>query len=432
MAKGVTIEKLFLTLGLDMTALDADLLTATKTVSQGMSDLKVKAQQTKLKMEIDMSQFKGAENSTEALATKTKHLTDQLNIQKQAVLLMNAAYNESVAAKGADDAVSQRILTRLLREQKAEADLSAQIKQTNAARTSGGSMSAGINTSATNEASAAVSALAGGLGRVKEAGQSAGNGIMAVNAKIIALTAIAASGAGLFNLVKGAVDAGDAAYKLAGRLNLSYAEAGNLNRMLKLSDVDSQAFIATMTRLDRSVTTAGKNGNALTNSMELFGFSLVDSNKSLLPMTQQLEQLAKGYQNAAKAGEEDAFVADVLSAKGAALVPILREYTVNAETASRVKTIGIDPEQAHQLAVEFKVLNMETTQMQNALGMALMPIAKELLPSVINGFDLIVGSIKENKDEIVNSEDEALLTSEQDKDGFACAIARGLTDYVAK
>ena len=118
MAKGTTIEKLYLSLGLDISQLDADLITASSTVAQGMASLKTKAQQTKLKMEIDMSQFKGAENSTEALATKTKYLTDQLTIQKQAVLLMNAAYAESVATKGADDVSSQRLLTRLLREQK--------------------------------------------------------------------------------------------------------------------------------------------------------------------------------------------------------------------------------------------------------------------------------------------------------------------------
>ena len=152
----------------------------------------------------------------------------------------------------------------------------------------------------TNAASASIIALASGLGRVKEAGQSAGNSIMAINAKIIALTAIAASGAGLFGLVKGAVEAGDAAYKLSSRLNISAGEAGNLNRMLKLSDVDSQSFISTMIRLDRSVTTAGKGGNVLTEAMQLFNFSLTDSNKSLLPINQQLEELAKGYQNAAK------------------------------------------------------------------------------------------------------------------------------------
>ena len=134
MAAGTTIEKLFLTLGLDMTALDSDLLTAGKTVQQGMSDLSRKTAQAKLKMEIDMSQFKGAESSTDALTAKTKNLNDQLTIQKQKVSIMNAAYAESVQAKGADYIGSQKLLTSLLREQKAEADLSAQIKQTNEIR----------------------------------------------------------------------------------------------------------------------------------------------------------------------------------------------------------------------------------------------------------------------------------------------------------
>ena len=214
MAKGTTIEKLYLSLGMDLSQLDADLLTASSTVAQGMTALKTKAQQAKLKMEIDMSQYKGAENSVEALAAKNKHLTDQINIQRQAVSLMNAAYAESVATKGKDDIASQRLLTRLLREQKVEADLSSQIRQTNAAR-AGGSPGASsiVNAGATNAASVAVGALAGSLSQVKSAGQAAGNSIMAINTKIIALTAIAASGAGLFGMVKGAVDAGDAMYK---------------------------------------------------------------------------------------------------------------------------------------------------------------------------------------------------------------------------
>lgn len=428
MAKGTTIEKLFLSLGLDMTGLDADLLTASKTVNQGMSDIRTKTQQAKLKMEIDMTQFKGAENSTEALAAKTKHLTDQLNLQRQAVSLMNAAYAESVASKGKDDAVSQRILTRLLREQRAEADLAAQIRQTNAVRT-GGNVTPTVNTGTTNAASAAVGALAGSLGRVRDAGQAASNNIMTLNAKFLALTAVAASGAGLFNTVKGAVEAGDAAYKLANRLNLTTAEAGELNRILKISDVDSQAFITTMIRLDKSVSTVGKNGNTLTDAMQLFNFSLTDSAGNLLPMNQQLAQLAKGYQNAAKAGEEEAFTAEVLGAKGAALVGVLRDYTVNAEAASRVKTIGIDPKQAHELAIEMKVLSMESAQMQNALGMALMPIAKEIIPDIIDSFNLVVGAIKDNKDKITDTTTAVIDISRSVKD-FGVVVGDVTVDWV--
>jgi len=222
-----------------------------------------------------------------------------------------------------------------------------------------------------------------------------------INTKMIALAAVAASGAGLFNVVKGAVEAGDAAYKLAARLNLTAAEAGSLNRVLKISDVDSQIFISTMIKMDKSVMNVGKNGNALTDAMTLFNFSILDSAGKLLPMNDQLAALAQGYKNAAAAGEEEAFVADVLGAKGAALVPVLRDYAINAEAASRIKTIGIDPQQAHDLAVEFKVLNLESAQMSNALGMALMPIAKEILPGVIAGFDTLITAVKDNKEEIV-------------------------------
>lgn len=407
MAKGTTIEKLFLSLGLDMTALDADMLTASKTVQQGMSDLKTKSAQSKLRMEIDMSQFKGAENSSEALAAKSKHLTDQLAIQKQQVQLLNATYQESVKNKGADDAVSQRILTRLLREQRAEADLAAQIKQTNAARNN-------IKTGNTTTipplppvpagTAGPINSVADAYNRVRTASGDAGTKIIALNTKMIALSALAATGFGMFSFVKGVVDAGDAIYKLSVRMNLTTTEAAGLNRMLGNAGVDSQAFISTMTRLDRQILSAGKNGNSLTDSIQTFGFSLTDANGSLLPMNQQLEQLALGYKNAALAGNEEAFSAEVLGQKGQALIPILAEYAEQKEILSRTKTFGgIDPEEAHKAALEFKILNAEAGQFKNVIGVALFPIVKEFIPYFVDGMGTAVAALKDNKESIVET-----------------------------
>ena len=169
--------------------------------------------------------------------------------------------------------------------------------------------------------------------------------------------------------------------------------------MLSVTGVEASSFITTMIRLDKSVLNAGESGNNTTKAMDLFGISLKDANGSLLPMNQQLEQLAIGYQNAARAGEQDAYVAQVLGARGAELVPLLQEYTIAAKAAGEIKTIGINPDEAHELAIKMKMINMQASQMKNALGDALMPLAEEYAPRALSVLQEIVVTLKENKNE---------------------------------
>ena len=384
MAQGTKIDELFISLGLDLSQLDKDFITADKTVSQGIQELSRKQNQTKLRMEIDMSQFHGAENSAQALALKTQYLNQQMEIQKSKVALVNAEYLQSVKAKGADAAASQRMFTNLLREQKAEAELATQIRSTNVARTSGGGLLSGVTGNATSAINGATA------------------GFAAMQARLAGVMAIAVAGAGLFEVVKGATAAGNAVYQMSTKLNISAAEAADLNRILKMGDVDSQTFISTIIRLDRAVETAGKSGNATTNALKEFGISLTDSNNKLLPVNQQLDQLAQGYANAAKAGEEEAYVSEVLGARGQALIPILQQYNDLKEASSRVTTTGlIDPKASRELEIELKVLQMEATQLSNAFGAALIPVAKEVAPMIIDAMKSMISTIKDNKDEII-------------------------------
>jgi len=131
--KGVQVDELFLSLGIDTSDLEADLIGADKSVSDGIAILKTKMLQNKLKMEIDQSAFVGAENSMAAVANRTQHLTTQMNLQKVTVAALSAAYQKATADENLSAAAKDRMLTRLLREQKAETDLARQIKETNGA-----------------------------------------------------------------------------------------------------------------------------------------------------------------------------------------------------------------------------------------------------------------------------------------------------------
>ena len=362
---------------------DIDNAKSTEAINLKLQRLKNMAEKQQLKTDIKLTGIDSATNSAEALQVKLKGLNKQLRIQEQTVKTVDVAYQEMVKAHGANSAVAQSAENRLLREKKLYEEIRKNIKNIKLEQ----------NTDPVNK-------LSDGFNKLKNTTGSIGDNILGINRNIIAIGATIAAGGGLFNLVKGAVDAGDSAWRLANRLNLTAQEAGNLNRILSVTGVEGSSFITTMIRLDKSVSNAGESGNNITKAMDLFGISLKDANGSLLPMNKQLEQLAIGYQNAARAGEQDAYVAQVLGARGAELVPLLQEYTIAAKAAGEIKTIGINPDEAHELAIKMKMINMQAGQMKNALGDALMPLAEEYAPRALSVLQEMVVTLKENKNEI--------------------------------
>ena len=67
MANKTVIEELALELGLDLTQFDKDYAVASKQVTEATKKLNREMRLDKLRMNVDMSKFAGAENSTAAL-----------------------------------------------------------------------------------------------------------------------------------------------------------------------------------------------------------------------------------------------------------------------------------------------------------------------------------------------------------------------------
>ena len=213
--------------------------------------------------------------------------------------------------------------------------------------------------------------------------------------------AVAATGAGLFNITKDAMLAGENVYKLTQRLHVSAGEAATLNRVFQLADTDIKSIIPLIARLDKQVSAAGNSGNDMSRALSRFGIALKDQQGNLLPLNEQLAQLAKGYKTASEAGMEEAYTAEVLGARGAALIPILEQYDDLMTISSRVKTTGLlDPAQAHETYLKWREMEMEAGQLKLALGAALLPAAEELMPEINDGFQTFIEAIRDNKDEI--------------------------------
>ena len=213
--------------------------------------------------------------------------------------------------------------------------------------------------------------------------------------------AIAAGGAfGLGDLISSAVQAGDAVYTLSSRLGISAGEAGKLSRILKLTGGDVNSAATAIMRLDKSFTSAGTAGDKAKTTLANYGVSLTDASGKLLPLNQQLENLATGYKEAKQNGQEQAFLMDTLGVKGMALAQTLDQYTEAAKTASKVQGIGLDPKEMHELNQQMKVMQMESSQVKLAFVAALAPVAQSVFPEIIGGLTSTAKFLAQNKQEV--------------------------------
>lgn len=384
-----TVAALYAKLGLDLSDLDRDFALADKTMAQAMSRLNHESKTLKIKTDIDMAGLNNAKLSVTALEVQERSLTAQMEVQRQKISLVNAAYRQMVETKGADSAASAKLETRLLNERRALANLETQLKSVQKTRSSGGTASKMVD-SIINGASAAsvLSQGAAGLGALSllqsPLGKAAGVAV--------------AVGGGLVSMAKSAMTAGNNIYNLARKMQTTNAEAARMNMIFRLAGADANAAVPAIVRLDKAVQNAGADGNQTTRILDAFGVQLKDSAGNLLPVNQQLIALAQGYQNAAAAGLENEYVAQVLGARGAELVPVLQQMTELQAQAARIPTTGLlNPDEAHRMNLEWNEMKVSLGQLTGSVSAAVMPVVKDFLPDINQGVKTLVTAIKDNK-----------------------------------
>lgn len=393
MAKGETVAALYTKLGLDLSSLSSDFALAGKTVDQAISRINHENKKIRIEADIDLSKLDGAKDKAKSIDTRERALIRQLDLQRQKIRLVAAAYREMAQAKGADSAASARLETRLLNERKAYANLEVQLRAVRKERSAQTSIAGRMVNSVANGAGA-MSVLAQGAGDLGLLGFMSGP----IGKAVGVTTAVSA---GLIAMAKSAMTAGNNIYGLAQRMHTTNAEAARMNMVFKLAGADARAAVPAIIRLDKAIQSAGEDGNDTTRLLSAFGVVMKDSVGNLLPVNQQLIALAKGYRNAASAGLESEFVSQLLGARGAELVPVLKDMAELQERAAKIPTTGLlNPDEAHRMNMEWNEMKVSMGQLSGAIGAAFMPVVSDLMPDINEAIETLVKGIKDNKSDI--------------------------------
>lgn len=395
--KGQTVDELFIGLGLDISQLQIDFQTADTTVSNAIKRLNQESNQIKIKSSIDTAGLQGAEQELDVLKRKEQELNDLLTRQKQILAIRDAAYRQNVAKNGEDSSSARGSLTAVLKQQAAVAKLESQLK----ANQSRQKELTPVDNTDHSKIGTVLSGIATASTKAKEGVDSVTGAYGSLSSKMAGMMAVATTGYGLFNITQSAMEAGDNLYKLSNRLHLTTGEASKLSKLFSVSGTNIQGVIPFFSQLDKSVLSSKNGMNSTTLALMKFGVSLKDSSGNLLPINKQLDNLAAGYKKAADAGKEEEFTAEVLGRRGAELVPLLEDYADNLQVANSIEATGLlNPEEAHKLSLEWKVMKAEAGQLELAFGSAMIPIARDVMPEVTKGMKDLVSYIKDNKDDI--------------------------------
>lgn len=123
-----TISDLYFRLGLDYKDLQSGFVDAEKTISANLRQLNRQKNIVQLRAQVELNGLDDAENSTEALRIKQQALNEQMNIQRDRIQLVNAAYQEMVSTQGESAEISQQLALQLEQERLAMSNLERQTR----------------------------------------------------------------------------------------------------------------------------------------------------------------------------------------------------------------------------------------------------------------------------------------------------------------
>jgi len=209
-------------------------------------------------------------------------------------------------------------------------------------------------------------------------------------------------GFGLTALISSAVAAGDSVNDLAEKLHITTAEASLFSKTVKLAGGDVDASSTAMARLDSTISGNSENAKKTREILDAVGVSLTDQAGKLLPLNQQVMNLARGYKEASQAGYGQEFIMNTLGVRGMALTETLLKYSEAAEDASKIQGVGLDPEQMSDINRQLQLTQAQLGQLTMAGGALLAPIVAEYLPGITEGLAETARLVAENKEGIVS------------------------------
>lgn len=375
-----TIGQLAIGIGLDFSALEADLGKADQTLSSALSRIQSNTKAIKLETEIDVTKLESAGTAVDQLRAKERGLTREIEEQNKAVKLlrMNQQYAEQTYGK--DNWATRKATNAYLKQVLHVEKLNQRLRetQTTLAQISGEAVK--------------TSTAFGGLGAKLQ------GGLMGAAKGATALAGGLASAYGsLMTIRQGLSWISEGVDMAANVYDFSRQYGGTFDQMQELLGIFAAAkveardvFKGLAKTLDETADPANKTAQALAR----FGVTLRTVDGETLPTTDALKQLAAGFAKAEAEGRQMEFI-QALPRQMRSYVDLLQKYPVYLAEAQKVTRAVIDPEMAATIGDDLRTLDQQMAQFKLAAAGAFLPVALEIIPKATESLGDLIRKMNE-------------------------------------
>lgn len=342
---------LYIRMGLSLSDLETDFLSAERTVTENVRRLNRQSELIRIRSEIEIAGLDESADAERILQIRTDALNQQMEIQRDRVRILTAEWRSLTAAHGENAAITQRATIRLERERLALANLERESRRLS--ETSG----------ETNNAFGELSDL------LPEMPTKLGAAQMALGA----LTAgIGAAGAATKELLDEFRELQNQSYEL----NMSFPDTRNFLREMRLAggDIgDYEGFI-------RGITDAyvkGEYDDPEFIALRKYGAEIVDATGRLKEFKDISEEVYQAWLKADEAGEGIEFLQLVGGESGVRdAIQLFQRLKEAREDAAKISKAGIDEEQLHKLDRSMNLVTEQASELKAALGDIFVPTAQ--------------------------------------------------------
>lgn len=375
MAVDNSVGGLYIRLGLSLSELETGFITASQTVAANISRLNREADLIRLRAEVEIAGLDEVDDAERILQIRADALNQRMAIQRDRVMLLEAAYRDVVNVHGETSVAAQRAAVRLERERLSLANLERELR----------------NLSETQEETNGV------LGELTNMLPTIPTKLQAVGMAFAAVTAgVGAAGAATKELLDEFRELQNQSYEL----DMPFEKTRDFLRQLKLGGGDIGDFEGYI----RGITDAyvkGEYDDPEFVALRKYGAVITDATGRLKDFKDLTEEVYQAWLKADAAGEGIEFLQ--LTGGEAGVRDAIQYFTrlkEAREDAAKIFTAKIDDKELHELDRTMKLVEEQAGELQKAFGGIFTPAMQAAGEKSFQLFHDGTQFLEENKDAI--------------------------------
>ena len=398
------IGALYIRLGLSLSELETDFVTASQTVAQNISRLNREADLVRIRSQVEIAGLDEAADAERILQVRADALNRQMQIQRDRVRILDAELQNLTQTQGANSIATQRATIRLERERLTLARLERDVRDVTAAITELNSTDVNVS------GSASISGGAGGTGGSSGGGGGTGSSwtdllpfefpTTKMEAFAAAIGAVGLAVGTTTQIIQDTLEDFRETEKQAYELNLDFNDAEQFLRELKLGGGDIGDFEGYIRGISDAFV-KGEYDDPEFIALRKYGAEITDATGRLKNFKDFTDEVYEAWKKADEAGEGIEFLQLTGGEAGVRdAIQFFKRMEEAKEDAEKIVDANLDDREWHEVERSINLATEQTDEFTEAIANIFTPAVQSSAESFFNILREGTEWLIENKEEL--------------------------------